>query len=213
MSTELAQNWCFLTVSHQFAVGWANKAPSCRGKQLFGRSIALINTEGEPWQLWRQQASQSQVPRGARAGMCRGCLTEEAMCRNKMTGGWSDPAAACQSEFASGCSRGKTWRREWKWQQVLNAWQRRVPQSGLVAPRLKRGSCPGNLHQKILEGSCREVLSFRGNVLFSQTLGMSGSPDLSTLVFEVYVCLFVCFFNVVQQDIWKSRDHADEGWL
>lgn len=78
--------------------------------------MALINTEGEPWQLWRQQASQSQVPRGARAGICRECLTEEAMCRNKMTGGWSDPAAACQHEF----SWEETWRRGWKWQRALN---------------------------------------------------------------------------------------------
>ena len=27
----------------------------------------------------------------------RECLTEEAMCRNKMTGGWSDPTPGCQN--------------------------------------------------------------------------------------------------------------------
>lgn len=32
----------------------------------------------------------------------RECLTEEAMCRNKMTGGWSEPTPGCQKEFAFG---------------------------------------------------------------------------------------------------------------
>lgn len=36
----------------------------------------------------------------------RECLTEEAMCRNKMTGGGSDPAPGCQNEFAFGSSGG-----------------------------------------------------------------------------------------------------------
>ena len=30
------------------------------------------------------------------------CLTEEAMCRNELTGGWSDPASACQNGLALG---------------------------------------------------------------------------------------------------------------
>lgn len=34
----------------------------------------------------------------------RECLTEEAMCRNKMTGGWADPTPGCQNEFAFGSS-------------------------------------------------------------------------------------------------------------
>ena len=33
------------------------------------------------------------------------CLTEEAMCRNKMTGGWPDPTRGCQNEFAFGSPR------------------------------------------------------------------------------------------------------------
>lgn len=38
------------------------------------------------------------------AGMRREGLTEEAMCKNKMTGGWSDPTPGCQEEFALGNS-------------------------------------------------------------------------------------------------------------
>lgn len=37
----------------------------------------------------------------------RECLTEEAMCRNKLTGGWPDPTLHCQNGFACG-SFGET---------------------------------------------------------------------------------------------------------
>lgn len=53
----------------------------------------------------------------ARAGMRRVGLTEEAMCKNKMTGGWSDPTPGCQKEFALGDSV-ETRRPEWKWQRL-----------------------------------------------------------------------------------------------
>lgn len=54
----------------------------------------------------------------ARAGMRREGLTGEAMCKNKMTGGWSDPTPRCQEELASGDSV-ETRRPERKWRSNL----------------------------------------------------------------------------------------------
>lgn len=101
---------------------------SCDGNRRANRRCRVGVEEGE---------------RGAGRNV-RECLTEEAMCRNKMTGGGSDPAPGCQNGFAFG-SCGGTWQCEWKWHH-LNALQHYVPPSGSVAlptkkKRKKKGFC------------------------------------------------------------------------
>lgn len=83
-------------------------------------------------------------------------------------------------------------------QQVLNALQRRVPQSGLVAPRTEKKEVALITYirksWKVLLRGLGSEHAFRGEVSFSETFEMSDSPDLT------FLCLKYIFFNVAEQD-------------